>query len=92
MLAAAVRLDAEPHRRVCLMQSSVRSGCPATAIVVEPVDVRSGDVSESEAVCRICVCGMETVMIIRRGGYGEGGAVPGIGDLRSGDDGRKMDL
>jgi hypothetical protein len=27
-----------------------------------------------EAVCRMCVCGMDTVIIMRRGGFGDGGA------------------
>lgn len=52
----------------------------------------SGDVSDSAAVWRICVCGMETVMIIRRGGYGDGGAVPGAADSRSDVLGRRIDL
>lgn len=68
MLASSVRLEGEPQRRVCRMLSSATSGWPATAIVVECEDACSGDLSVREAVWRMCVCGMDTVMIMRRGG------------------------
>lgn len=53
-------------------------------MVVECGDVSSGDVIESAAVCKICVCGTDTVMMMRRGGREEGDAVPGTGDEDSG--------
>lgn len=60
--------------------------------MVKPCDNgESDDTSDREAVCRMCVCGIDTVMIMRRGGCGEGGAAPGT-DSESAVLGRRTDL
>ena len=61
--------------------------------MVEPCeDDVSDETSDKDAVWRMCVCGIETVMIMRRGGWGEGGAAPGVGDSESAAFGRRTVL
>lgn len=60
--------------------------------MVEPCADASDETTDRDAVWRICVCGMETVMIIRRGGWGEGGAAPGVEDSDSAVFGRRTEL
>lgn len=69
------------------MLSSPIMGCPTTAITeLCDEEVSAGSI-DKEAVWSMCVCGIDTVMVIQRGGLGEGGAalvptdstVPGLG-------------
>ena len=92
MLARSMRLEGEPHRRVCRILSSAKRGCPATAMAVEWGGATCGDSSVREAVCRMWVCGMDTVMVMRRGGCGDRGAAPENGDSSSGSFGSRMVL
>ena len=77
--AAAVSDEDEAQRRVCEMRSVAWRGWPMVAMLgLWEVDMRS-----TEAVWRMWVCGMETVMTMRRGGWGEGGAqvVEGVDEV-----------
>jgi len=90
--AAAMRLDGVAQLRVCLIRSSVIIGLPTTATGDDHVERLSGEVRVREAVCRIWVGGIVTVIIMWRGGYCEGGAVPGGRDSRSGHEAKEMAL
>ena len=69
ILAADTRFEGVAQRRVCEIRSVILRGRPIVAtLVAEHV----GD--KSDAVWRMCVWGTETVMTMRRGGYGDGGA------------------
>lgn len=70
MLAADVRLEVWPQRRVCEMRRVVMSGWPTVAMRVGVVGLWMVRL----AVCRMWVWGIETVIIMRRGGRGDGGA------------------
>ena len=74
-MAAERRLEGDAQRRVCEMRRVVMIGWPAVAMV-EWEDV-VGEGRDKEAVWRMCVWGMDTVMIMRRGGFGDGGASVG---------------
>ena len=54
--------------------------------------VDEGERRVRDAVCKMCVCGIETVIIMRRGGYGDGGAEAGRGISGKGAFGRSMVL
>lgn len=43
------------------------------------LSVDEGEVRVRDVVCKICVCGIATLIIMRRGGYGDGGAEAGSG-------------
>jgi hypothetical protein len=47
-------------------------GWPTVAIVDRE---DKGELKDREAVCKMCVWGIDTVIIIRRGGFGDGGRV-----------------
>lgn len=51
------------------MRNVVWRGWPTVAIVAV-----EGEMGASDAMCRMWVWGMETVMIMWRGGYGDEGA------------------
>lgn len=74
-LAAEMSEVGEPQRRVCEMRRVAGSGWPRVMVL----GWSEGKVRSREAVCRMCVCGMDTVMTMRRGGLDEGGAHVGEG-------------
>ena len=69
-LAAETRLEGVAQRRVCQMRSFIMIGWPTVAMGKD-----AEVVDESAAVWRMWVCGTATVIIMRRGGYGDRGAV-----------------
>lgn len=71
-LAAETRLEGEAQRRLCEMRRVVMRGWPTVA--TGECNTVGGDSRDREAVCRIWVCGMDTVITMRRGGFGDGGA------------------
>jgi hypothetical protein len=61
---------AEAQPRVCEIRSVVCRGKPAVAMMGI-----GREVGVSETVCKMCVCGIDTVMTIFRDGFVDGGAV-----------------
>lgn len=72
-LAAETRLEDEAQRRVCEMRRVAMRGWPT--IAMGDWKVVDGEFRVREAVWRMCVCGIDTVITMRRGGFGDGGAV-----------------
>ena len=70
------------------MRRVVIRGWPTMAMLF----VGEGERRERDAECRMCVCGIETVIIMRRGGYGDGGAEAGRGISGKGAFGRRIVL
>lgn len=75
-LAAEIRLAEDAQRRVCEIHRVVMSGWPTMAMADRDGFEEAG-LKDKDAVWRMCVCGTETVITIRRGGYGDEGAVAG---------------
>lgn len=79
--AAERREEGVVQWRVWVMRRVAGRGWPSVAMLVEGllVDGEMG-VRVREAVCRMWVWGMETVMVMRRGGWGESEAEGEVGE------------